>query len=201
MLFGLSGNAQSLNAGWLPTINYNIDLKRGWKINGKLESRFNFQSPIYGLTDLQVGAAVKTRPNQSFSVAYLIRHEESLLSHRFIQQYTLVNKFRSLSFGQRFRADQTLNSSNQTYRLRYRMTFILPFNGEAVDVQEFYFKGNNEYFVSYRNQLTAEFRIAPAVGFQLTKSEIELGLDYRFSGIGSVTRQQIWLSTAFYFNI
>jgi len=198
---GLAVSAQNLNAGWLPTINYNIGIKKGWKINGKLESRFNVQAPVYGLTDFQLGAAVKTRPNQSFSAAYLIRHEASFFSHRFIQQYTLVSKIRSLTFGQRYRADQTFNKLNATYRLRYRMTFILPFNGESIDPKEFYFKGNNEYFLSYRNQLTAEFRIAPAVGYQFEQSEIELGLDYRYSGIGAATRQQVWLTTALYFSI
>jgi len=189
----VNSNAQSsYQFGLLPTLNVNKKFKNRWKVNLKLESRqilkegiiqeknnFDYQ---YALTDIALVASKKIGLNNAFAFGYLIRFREERVIHRSIQQFSLVKKYANFRMAHRFASDQSFEKNEDAqYRLRYRMAFEFPLNGQAIDTKEFYLKINNEYLNIFQNKNhDLEVRLVPLLGYVITDSnKIELGLDQR----------------------
>ncbi len=197
--------------GLLPQVNLNVKLGDRWRLNSKVEmrplltaGRFGEAADgwQYGLTDLALLGAVKLSAQQTLSGGYLARFVGQEIHHRTIQQFSLVNRFPSFRFGQRFAADQTfVPDEAMALRLRYRLSFEFPLNGESVDPGEAYLKLNHEYLNSFQEQeYDLEIRIAPSIGLVFTdRNKLETGLDYRLDGfLDAPGRSTIWWSVAWY---
>ncbi len=201
--------------GALPAVNLNIKLKRNWSINSRIESRQQFESGIHGvesireydylLTDVSLQVARKVGLNGRVGGGYLLRFGSGELAHRFIQQYAFVQKKSGYRLAHRVMTDQTIsNLEDLELRFRYRLTLEVPFNGEAVDPGEFYFKVSNEFVNSLQTNIyDLENRFVPLIGYETRKKfKIETGLDYRVDGFfNQSTRHSYWYSLNFFFEI
>jgi hypothetical protein len=201
--------------GGLPSLNLNRKFKNDWSLNTKLESRQLFQRGEingnaekeykYVLTDLSMIAAKKVGLNSRIAGGYLIRFEDGEFFHRFIQQYTIVQKMSGFRLAHRILSDQTFSKIEKTeIRFRYRITSEIPLNGESVDPGEFYLKLNNEYINSFQAlEYDLEIRIIPLLGYDITDNfKIESGLDYRVNSfINNSTRQSYWMTFNFFIDL
>lgn len=199
-------------AGWLPSINLNKKVSSKWKLNLKLESRQSLKAGVFGaenevdyeyvLTDLAVVAARKIGLSSTLAGGYLARFREDKMIQRLIQQFAFVQRLSGLRLGHRIASDQTFELDEATeIRLRYRLTFEIPFNGESVDPNEFYLKINHEYLNSFQaDEYDLEIRLVPVIGYKfLDKNKLEVGLDYRLSSLlNSPSRNRFWFSTSWY---
>lgn len=201
--------------GGLPSLNFNKKLKNDWSLNSKIESRLLFQRGEingdvdknfnYVLTDFSLIGAKKIGLNSRIAVGYLIRFEEGVLNHRFIQQYVIVQKLSGFRLAHRFLSDQTFSASEEPeFRLRYRLTSELPLNGESVDPGEYYLKINNEYINSLQAmEYDLEIRLIPLIGYDISERfKIETGLDYRVNSfLTNNTRHSYWMTLNFFIEI
>jgi len=192
--------------GGLPSINLNYKLEKKWSLNFKIESRqllqkgtFNGDSNKsfeYVLTDYSLIAAKKSGLNSRISGGYLFRFREGEATHRFIQQYTIIQQLPRLRLAHRVVTDQTFSSAEATeYRLRYRLATELPLNGQSADPKEFYLKIGNEYISSVQNSdYDIEIRFVPLLGYAMTENhKIEFGLDYRVNSfLNHFARHSFW---------
>jgi hypothetical protein len=219
MLLGLSLSkviAQSTyQVGFLPSINVNNKLKNDWAFNTKLESRLLTQRGTlnektdkknqYVLTDLSFIAAKKIGLNSRLAGGYLLRLEAEEVRHRFMQQFTVVQRLSGIRWVHRFVFDQTFSKSDDPqYRIRYRISTEIPLNGESVDPGEFYVKINHEYLNSFQaSEYDLEVRLIPLLGFDLTKGyKIETGMDYRANSfLKDPARHSYWMCFNFFIDL
>lgn len=201
--------------GTLPSLNINNKFQNDWSINSKVESRqlmksgdFDGNSNTeykYVLTDFSFITAKKVGLNSRIAGGYLIRLRDAEIFHRLIQQYTIVQKMNGFRLAHRFSTDQTFsNREKPEFRLRYRITFEIPLNGESVDPKEFYIKLNNEYLNSLQEKdYDFEIRLVPLLGYDITdNNKIEVGLDYRVNSfLNNTTRHSFWLSLNWFIEI
>lgn len=201
--------------GVLPSVNLNKKLKNDWSLNTKVEGRHMFQSGEingvffeknkYVLTDFSLILAKKVGLNSRVGAGYLIRVEGAELSHRFIQQYIIVQKLARFRFAHRFLADQTISETERPqFRIRYRMTSEIPLNGESVDPKEFYVKLNNEYVNSLQaKEYDLEIRLIPLLGYGFSDIlKMETGLDYRVNSfLHNSTRNSYWITLNFFIEL
>ncbi len=177
--------------GLIPQINTDFKVWDRWKVNAKIEGRqLFFQNPYpAGLTereferlDLEFIASRRLAGQDAIGGGYLIRRSGGSFTHRFIQQYSLTNKLPASRLAHRFRTDQTTEKDKTLqFRLRYRISWEKPFNGQAVDPREFYLKINNEYLGIFQNaEANLEIRGLASLGYNISdKNQIETGIDYR----------------------
>ena len=206
-------NAQSsYQAGLLPAMNFNKGLKKDWGLNFKIESRQLLQQGVFGedanndykyiLSDFSFITAKKIGLNNKIALGYLFRVRSGKIFNRTIQQLTIVNKYNFFRIGYRFAADQTFaDGEPPEFRLRYRMTPEIPFNGTSADRQEFYLKINNEYLNSWEeNEHDLEIRLVPLVGYKFSENnKTEFGLDYRVNSfIKENSKSSFWISINWY---
>jgi hypothetical protein len=202
----------SFELGILPAVNFNKKLKNDWSLNSRIESRMLLQSGVikgavdrsynYVLTDFSLIAAKKVGLNSRVAAGYLIRFEEGDVHHRFIQQYTIVQRFSAFRLAHRAVSDQTFSSVEAPeFRLRYRITTELPLNGESADPGELYLKINNEYLNSIQaRDYDLEIRVVPLLGYEFTeKLRLETGLDYRVdSFLNAKASHTYWMTVNFF---
>jgi hypothetical protein len=211
-----SATAQgSYQFGMLPAVNLNSKLKKDWTLNTRVESRQLFQSGQLGagaegkyeyvLTDLSMVAAKKIGLNSRLAGGYLMRLEEGEVTHRFIQQYIIVQKLSGFRLAHRLVSDQTFSRSEKVeVRLRYRITAEIPLNGRTLDAREFYLKINNEYVNSFQTkEYDKEIRLVPLLGYDATEHlKIEGGLDYRVdSFFRNAARHSFWVTMNVFIDI
>ena len=198
--------------GLLPGLNINQKLNKNWRLNYKIESRlsgaegrfsesFNAE-PKHVLTDLAVVGSRKVGLNNTLAGGYLIRMEKNGVSHRAIQQYTLVRNYNAFRLAHRFSTDQTFSKEEAAeFRLRYRLSFDVPLNGQEVDDREFYLKLNNEYLNSLQGGTYGlEIRLVPSLGYAFNDAnKVELGVDYRLSDfLSGPAENTFWVPLTWY---
>ena len=202
-------------AGLLPSVNVNTQLPQQWSLNTKLESRQLLASGTFGdaqpteyryvLTDLSTMGARKVGLNSRIAAGYLIRFRGPQISHRFIQQYSMVQRLPYFRLGHRLVTDQTLVPNQKPeYRLRYRLATELPLNGQSADPKEFYLKLSNEYLNSLEDtRYDLEIRLATLLGYTVSEHhKLELGIDYRLGSlVQSVARHSYWTSLNWYIDL
>lgn len=206
------GNYRS---GLLPSVNLNKEIAKDWQVNFKIESRqllkegklkennpFNYE---YLHTDFALVVSNKVGFNSKIGGGYLSRLDSNKFIHRLIQQYTYIENYSSFRMAHRFSSDQTFIKGTSTeYRFRYRATIEIPFNGNSVDLKEFYLKINNEYLNAFEDrEYDLEIRFSPLLGYKLNEgNKLEFGLDYRLdSFLESVTKNHFWTSINWYLKL
>lgn len=200
--------AQDFESGNISQIGINKSLPNNWKLNFSSEIRQIFfdgvlgetfkQNYKYKRTEFSVLGAKKIAVNQNLSAGYLIRFQDTTIIHRFLQQYTIVNKFNHFKLAHRFSLNQTKKENiDWEHTLRYRISLEKPFNGQSVDAKEFYAKFSNEYLLYIQNYDVSDFEIRAlaAVGYSLNEThKIETGLDYRISNLPNANKShEFWL--------
>ncbi len=203
----------SFTSGLLPKIVISKKLSDHTKLVHSIESRQQLwehqpndnYSYDYLLTDFTTILSFKLSSDKVFNTGYLLRIEGDQFIHRSIFQYSIAQQLESMRVAHRFVTDQTFSTKESPeFRLRYRFTIELPFNGYRVDPGEFYLKVNNEYLGSYQSSNTdLEIRIIPFIGYEVdAKSKIEIGPDYRLSQLfESGTKNRLWFSINYYYAI
>ncbi|NUQ23412.1 MAG: DUF2490 domain-containing protein [Saprospiraceae bacterium] len=194
--------------GLLPAVNINKPIGRGWAVNFKYELRqFVAEGDYsaspesafeYDLSDFIFIASKKVGLNNTIAGGYLFRLRGATVTHRTIQQFTIVRKLNAFRLAHRISTDQTFEPDNPVeYRLRYRLTTELPLNGESVDPGEWYVKISNEYLNSLQeNSYDLEVRLIPLLGYEFNdNNKLEFGPDYRISSfLENSPRSVYWLS-------
>ena len=196
--------------GWLPVINVNKKLKQDFKVNFKLETRQAFfgENDFYWkhqLVDLANVFSKKVGLSSSVAGGYLLRFRDNQLTFRLIQQYAIIQNFSSFRFSHRFVTDQTFQKNKEPkFRLRYRLSSLVPLNGQSIDHKEFYFKINNEYLGGFqKNNNDLEVRLSIYLGYKFTdNNKLEFGLDNRFdSFIKEELEAKTWVHVIWYISI
>ena len=205
---GMSCLAQSDNyqLGLLPALNINAKTGEAYRLNAKIESRntlyqmSSFDSE-YELTDVSLVVSKRIGISNALGFGYLMRIDNGELIHRFIQQFNLVTSGDGIKWGHRFLLDQTLiNGSADTWRLRYRLSGLLPLNGQSIDPKEFYIKLQNEYLNVFRDDYDLEIRANVFMGYKFSDAnKLEFGMDNRIRNlIARGVNVQSWLRMSWY---
>jgi hypothetical protein len=176
-----------------PDISVNIKLNEHYTINSKVEAfqlfleRDDADSPLwinkFEGADLQLFITRRLNPFSRASLGYQYGFEPGDPgSHRFIQQYLQVSRFRNLTFGQRLRSDQTFTTDKATkLRLRSRISFEIPLQGQSLDPMEFFLLVSDEILYAYQKPShSLENRFVLNAGYMINPSQkLQFGFDLR----------------------
>lgn len=207
IFFTIAGHAQHIyRLGWLPQINTSFSLQKDWKLSTELENRImvlegpqsHFSSGRSRLerTDIEAVLTKKTGARGTAGAGYLIRLEDGFFIHRFIQQYSLVQKLNGLRLAHRLRTDQTFEKKEApSYRGRYRIGIEKPLNGQSIDPREWYIKATNEYLgILQSGNLNLDIRGLAVAGYMISnKFQCEIGIDYRAGELLSADKEHMFL--------
>ena len=140
----------------------------------------------------------------SVAIGYLTRFDDGQLISRFIQQFNLLTQFRNLKLGHRFLIDETFRpNAKDQWRLRYRLSGLIPFSGQSIDPTEWYLKLQNEYINIFIDGYNLEIRGNIFLGYKFNDAnKIEFGIDNRFRNlIKSGSSIQSWFGVYWYLAI
>ena len=202
-------NAQSQpNYGLLPRVNLSINLHPKSKLVFGTESRMRWVGNELDLllADLNVLYSHRVGLQSKLNGGYLIRFRDGQTLHRLIQQFVIVQKLNVSRLSHRFVTDQTfMSQADAVFRLRYRLALESPLAGDIINRKELYLKLASELLGILEERKTElEFRLVPAIGFELNKkNKLELGLDYRLGDFSDSVRRKkdLWITLSSYFNI
>ncbi len=140
---------------------------------------------------------------------YYYRWSEPLLDgynyeHRFLQQLGFVSFIGDRRVGHRVRLEQRIRSSSYQNRLRYRLSYDFPLEGERLDPGENYIILKNEAMTAFNaDEADAENRLTGGIGWYFSNQyKFELNLQYRTQDIFSddgITHM-VLVGTSFYIN-
>lgn len=215
VLASFGGHSQSVtNVGIIPKLNIKKKFENLWSLNLEIAPRIEVaegpslasleNETFYTLTDVTTILSRTVGVSNSVGAGYVTRIEEDQrTSHRFIQQYVMIDYHETYRIAHRFRTDQTFREGRApTFRARYRISSDIALQGQSVDPSEFYFKISNEYVGILRDDANdIEIRLTPTLGYNLAnKNKIELGIDYRIdSFINSAPDHRYWIQVGYYF--
>lgn len=190
--------------GWLPKINISAKTSEKTKWVNSIEAReeiynqeFNF---LHKLIDVTSVFSIKINTNQSLNLGYVVRFSKAKTIHRLLQHYNFIVQLDNFKLANRLGFEQFFSSKSKTqYRVRYRATFQKPLSGQRIDAKEFYIKFANEYLYQLTKK-DLEIRLAPYIGYQLSKKEkLEFGFDYRLGKLRESNQKQgLWFRTTWY---
>jgi hypothetical protein len=196
----------SFRVGYLPDLVVSTKVNPDWTIVGATETRIGSpavpwdelggESIAHQLTDISVIGARKLGLYTKAAAGYQVRLQGGDIIHRTIQQYTVVTPVQGRRLAHRIASDQTWRPKQDVeVRLRYRIAFDRPLQGESVDRGEFYYKFGNEYLGSLQeSEVDLEIRVVPALGYVISDiKKVEVALDYRLSDFTRATgRHTLW---------
>ena len=172
---------------------WNPRLYIGYKVSGTVsidiqgESRLeldrnHFFTIQHERTELSSYVSWKAAVDKKWSLGYLAQRKGHLWSHRFIQQFSFVQKRENGRMGHRLVAEENLgDGSISSVRLRYRFSWERALEGDRIDLNELYLKISNEYLATFDFHFDEfEVRFAPVLGWELSRSvRIEAGPEVR----------------------
>jgi len=148
-------------------------------------------------TRLKIGGGYYYRWSNPFESGY--RYE-----HRFLQQIGYITYIGDRRLAHRFRLEQRIRSSSYQNRIRYRLSYDFPLQGERLDPGENYIILKNEIMTAFNeSEADAENRISVGLGWFVSKKyKFETNVQYRtediFSGQG--LGHLFLVGASFYFN-
>mgnify|MGYP003678598101 CR=1 FL=1 len=147
-IFTSTALAQEADLIWSPELSYS------WKQSDRLGFTAKF-SMFNSLRDLDNNSAVRyIEPQLTFSYSssprvklgggYYYRNSTPFLpglqyEHRFLEQIGFVSYIGDKRIAHRLRAEQRLRSSSYQNRIRYRLSYDFPLEGQKLDAGEKYF--------------------------------------------------------------
>lgn len=213
MLLPLMSFSQSADLIWNPELSYS------WKTSDRLG--FNTKLSVFNsVPDLDNDLAIQyIEPQFSFSYGispgtkigggYYYRWSTPLIDgyryeHRLLQQIGFVSYFGDRRISHRLRTEQRIRSSSYQNRIRYRLSYDFPLEGEALDDGEKYLILKNEVMTAFnKDAADAENRAHLGLGWYFNnKQKFEIGLQYRTQDIfsGNGISHLFLLHTAYYIN-
>ena len=128
----------------------------------------------------KIGGGYKYRLAEPFESGYQYEH-------RFLQQIGFISYFGERRISHRVRLEQRFRSSSYQNRLRYRLSYDLPLEGERLDPGEKYLILSNEMMTAFNaDEADSENRALAGLGWYLnSRRKIELTLQYRTQDIFS----------------
>ena len=196
--------------GIMPEVNLTTSISERLKWRTSLESRFQvfeqgddfiawgFEAQLADFTNLilwQSGA------NTSIGGGYLVRIRDEFTQHRTIQQFRLTIPLSGSRLGHRLVTDQTYSKNDPTrWRVRYRITWEKPLNGQRVDEGEWYLKLANEYlYLTQDGSSDWEIRISPVMGYEIGRGKgFEAGIDARLKRLATNSETEAWLTLTYF---
>jgi hypothetical protein len=188
--------AQEADLIWSPEFSYS------WKQSDRLG--FSAKVSMFNsLRDLDNRSAVRyMEPQLSFSYSttprvklgggYYYRNATPFLpghqyEHRFLEQIGFVSYIGDERIAHRLRAEQRVRSSSYQNRIRYRLSYDFPLNGEQLDNGEKYLILKDEVMTAFnKDAVDAENRADIGLGWYFNnKQKFELALQYRTQDIFS----------------
>lgn len=212
-IFTSSVLAQEADLIWSPEFSYS------WKQSDRLGFTAKV-SMFNSLRDLDNNAAVRyiepqftfsysSSPNLKLGGGYYYRNSTPFLpgnqyEHRFLEQIGFVSYIGDKRISHRLRAEQRVRSSSYQNRIRYRLSYDFPLEGEQLDAGEKYFIVKNEMMSAFnKDAADAENRADIGLGWYFNnKKKFELGLQYRTQDIFSDSgiSHLFLLRTSYYLN-
>lgn len=124
--------------------------------------------------------------------------------HRFLQQIGFISYIGDRRLAHRLRLEQRVRSSSYQNRLRYRLSYDFPLEGEKLDPGEKYLILKDEVMTAFnKDEGDAENRASVGLGWYFnSKQKFELGLQYRTQDIfsdGGISHLFL-VSTSYYLN-
>lgn len=124
--------------------------------------------------------------------------------HRFLQQVGFVNYIGDRRIAHRIRLEQRIRSSSYQNRIRYRISYDFPLQGERLDPGERYLILKNELMSAFNAETAdAENRLSVGLGWFFNRTQkFELGFQYRTQDIasGDGISHMFLVSTSFFMN-
>jgi len=140
---------------------------------------------------------------------YYYRWSDPLLDgynyeHRFLQQLGFVSFIGDRRIAHRVRLEQRVRSSSYQNRLRYRLSYDFPLEGERLDPGENYIILKNESMTAFNaEEADAENRLTAGLGWYFNNQyKFEVNLQYRTQDIfsGDEIGHMVLVGTSFYIN-
>jgi hypothetical protein len=157
----------------------------------------------------QMSFAYGLTPRVKVGGGYYYRWSAPLLDgyeyeHRILQQIGFINYIGDQRIAHRLRTEQRIRSTSYQNRVRYRVSYDFPLEGERLDPGERYLIFSNEVMSAFnKDAADAENRFSAGMGWFFNRQQkFELGLQYRtqdiFSGDG--ISHLFLVSTSFFMN-
>ncbi|PWN05704.1 DUF2490 domain-containing protein [Rhodohalobacter mucosus] len=198
---------------WNPEVSYSWKASDRVAYNTKL-SVFNNLGELGNRTALSflepqfvMSYSVSTR--LKLGGGYYYRWSEPLrdgyrYEHRLLQQVGYVSYIGDRRLAHRLRLEQRIRSSSYQNRLRYRLSYDFPLQGERLDPGERYIILKNEIMTAFNAaEADAENRVSVGLGWFINRSyKFELNAQYRTQDIfsGNGITHLFLAGTSFYFN-
>lgn len=213
LLVSERGVSQSVEWIWSPEYSYS------WKSSDRMaySTKLSMFNSVENLDDRsalqfiepQFSLAYSLTPRAKIGGGYYYRWSTPLLDgyqyeHRFLQQVGFINYIGDRRIAHRVRTEQRVRSSSYQNRIRYRISYDFPLEGERLDPGEKYMILSNEMMTAFnRNSGDAENRFEIGLGWFFNRQQkFEVGLQYRtqdiFSGDG--ISHLFLVGTSFYMN-
>ena len=203
-------------AQWDPGLSFTQKFLNRWSFNVNTLQRSDLaeyqsgEKPSdfrWNLNETQFFATYGLLNNKKISggYAFQIRSSEptEFHEHRFMEQFAFVTyALTGKRIANRVRLEQRIRNSELTNRIRYRLGFDSPLNGEKLDPGEMYAIVTNEYLWSFnREEQSGENRLFAGVGWFFNQQyKLQTGLMYRLSRQRGSYRNILAISTVLYIN-
>ncbi len=197
-----------------PTFSYTKGLSNRWSVTSKLASRNTFLDTSeegtiarYQLNFLeaQFFGTYNLWNSNKLGIGYTFRATDLLESpgfeHRSTEQIAFVTNVGNSHLAHRVRAEQRSRTAGYTNRLRYRLSYDKPLNGQELDPGEKYIVVSDELLYTFNAvESSAENRISLSIGWLLQKGrKFEIGIQHRLDDIGSQPLEHTaWFTTTYY---
>lgn len=214
--FELISQERVSNFGLFPELQVGFKVAENLNIKGKIESQHGMLDrtegsvPDWGYyhnqTDFQGFFGRSLNPFVALAGGYQYRVETgSKNSHRSIQQISFLQRKDTYKIGHRVRTDQTFSPDDAIeFRVRYRISFEVPLEGQSLDPGEIYLVFSDELLYSIQSGESAlENRFVASLGHYSTKKQkFQAGIDYRTDRFfNSALRQRTWFKFGWYLSL
>jgi len=208
--------AQSTVVRWEPEFSFTWKPEGRWAYNATFSGRNVWMegseqlSGNYNWAHLEgrVFATYELFGGNSLGGGYQYRfadpfEEETGYEHRLMQQYAFITFTEARRFGHRIRSEQRIRESGTIQRLRYRLSYDFPLEGQQLDAGEAYMILSNEVLWSLARDLSElDNRVFVGIGWALSrKRKIETGLQFRVEALNTNEPENVFqLITSYFIN-
>jgi len=201
---------------WEPSVSYTYKLSTRWAFNTNTLFRnrvveYNGEGAEreseWTLNETQFWATYSIWKNSKVSGGYTF--QSRLTDEQFFDEHRLMEQFAFVIYAlygkriaNRVRLEQRIRESGYQNRLRYRVGFDSPLNGEELDPGELYGIVTNEVLYTFNSvQQGWENRLFGGIGWFFNQQyKLQTGIMYRVSKSGNRYQNVLSLSTVMYIN-
>lgn len=201
---------------WEPSVSYTYKMPNRWSFNTNTMFRSRLveyngegaeQEFAWTLNETQFFATYSLWKNAKMSGGYAFQsrltEKQFFDEHRLMEQFAFViYALQGKRIANRVRLEQRIRESGYQNRLRYRVGFDSPLNGEQLDPGELYGIVTNEVLWTFSSvQQGWENRLFGGIGWFFNQQyKLQTGIMYRVSKVGNRYRNVLALSTVMYIN-